>query len=131
MGLLKDFVVSSDLNRKVFEIIYEDAKNYNGNLKDRLLQRCEEVCRYGCVSGTVGELIYYSDTSAWFEEFAEEIAFMVDELCNETGLSINELVRDWDSSDPFCRGFYNRNLMAWLSFEETCNKLSQILEEEY
>lgn len=129
MGLLKDFVVSSDLNRKVFEIIYEDARNYNGNLKDRLLQRCEEVCKYGCQSGTVGELIYYRDTNAWFEKFIYDIENLVYELTEDTGESLQELLKGFDSVDPFCRYEYNRNLLAWFSFEETCYRLVSILED--
>jgi hypothetical protein len=33
----------------------------------------EDVTRHGCVHGTISELIYYHDTSAFYEKYQDEI----------------------------------------------------------
>ena len=46
----------------------------------------EDVLNHGCESGIVGELIYYSDTVKFYEEFKTEIKTMLKEAMEETGL---------------------------------------------
>ena len=59
-----------------------------------------DVLHYGCQSGIVGELIYYSDTVAFYKQYREEINDLLYEIMNETGLyAPSDLFGDkWTSS---------------------------------
>ena len=66
-----------------------------------------DVLHYGCQSGVVGELIYYSDTvRAPSELFGDK----------------------WDKEDPLAQDDYNQNLLAWFGFEETLRNIGYNFE---
>ena len=89
------------------------------------------VLQYGCQAGTVSRLIYYSDTTAFFEKHKAEIIGMLREIMNEIGAkSPAELFGDkWDDEDYFCDDIYNKNLLAWFGYEETLRKVASVFEE--
>ena len=62
------------LERKVVSII-NDNDYPKGYMKD--------VMQGGCVNGSVNELIYYTDTVAWYKKYRDEIDQMVQELMDE------------------------------------------------
>ena len=72
---------------------------YNNNSED-LQTHLEDINNYGCESGQVNHLIYYTDTVAYFEEHEEEITKMLEQLGIED-------VESWDGleelSDLFPR----------------------------
>src|SRR5699024_5110650 len=72
---------------------------YNNNSED-LQTHLEDINNYGCESGQVNHLIYYTDTVAYFEEHEEEITEMLEQLGIED-------VESWDGleelSDLFPR----------------------------
>ena len=72
---------------------------YNNNSED-LQTHLEDINNYGCESGQVNHLIYYTDTVAYFEEHEEEITEMLEQLGIED-------VESWDGlqelSDMFPR----------------------------
>src|SRR5699024_5878350 len=72
---------------------------YNNNSED-LQTHLEDINNYGCESGQVNHLIYYTDTVAYFEEHEEEIMEMLEQLGIED-------VESWDGleelSDLFPR----------------------------
>lgn len=84
-----------------------------------------DVLHHGCQSGTVGFLIYYSDTVAFYKKYNEEINQLLSELMNDTGIySMKELFgKKWDEEDPLIRDCYNQNLLAWFGFEETLRNI--------
>ena len=85
-----------------------------------------DVLHYGCQSGIVGELIYYSDTVAFYKQYREEINDLLYEIMNETGLyAPSDLFGDkWDKEDPLAQDICNQNLLAWFGFEETLRKIA-------
>lgn len=84
-----------------------------------------DIMRCGCISGMVGHLIYYSDTTKFFEEYKTEINELLNESKENTGLSITELFGDkFDSEDPLCLDTHNQNLLAWFGFEETAYQIA-------
>lgn len=89
-----------------------------------------DVLNYGCQSGVVGELIYYSDTVRFYKQYRQEINALLYELMNSTGLySPSELFRDkWDKEDPLAQDDYNQNLLAWFGFEETLRNIGYNFE---
>ena len=64
-----------------------------------------DVLHYGCLSGVVGELIYYSDTVRFYKQYRQEINALLYELMDGTGLyAPSELFGDkWDKEDPLRR----------------------------
>lgn len=89
------------------------------------------VLQYGCEAGTVSRLIYYYQTTAFFEKHRAEIVGMLKELMHEIGAkSPAEIFGDKrDADDYFCDGIYNKNLLAWFGYEETLRKVASVFEE--
>jgi len=82
-----------------------------------------DLMEHGCQSGMVSDLIYYTDTTAFYQEHRQEIQALITELADDCGCSIGDLLRDWDKSDPFANETTNQNLLAWFGFEETARQL--------
>ena len=95
----------------------------------------KNVLQYGCQAGTVSGLIYYNDTTAFFERHKEEIKRLLTKLMYEIGAkSPSELFGNkWDDEDYFADDVQNQNLLAWFGYEETLRKVASEFEdfEEY
>lgn len=102
----------------------------NSYPEDERLTALEDLASHGCESGMVGELIYYSDTTAFYERHCAEIsALLVEALDNAGCKSPAELFGDkWDSTDPLALDVQNQNLLAWFGFEETAYRLLSEIE---
>jgi hypothetical protein len=86
----------------------------------------EDLMQNGCVSGMVSELIYYCDTTKFYEKHQERINEMLKDLMWEIGAdNMSGLFGDkFDSEDPLCLETTNQNLLAWFAFEETARNLA-------
>lgn len=93
----------------------------------------KDVLQYGCQSGMVGELIYYTDTVKFYNKYQKEIDVLLRETMEETGIySPKELFGNkWDDEDPLAREEINQNLLAWFGYEETVRRILNALEIEY
>ena len=93
-----------------------------------------EVLEHGCVSGIVGSLIYYSDTTAFYDKNKEKINELLYDVMEECGIyHLDELfghghVR-WDEEDPLALNYYNKNILAWFGFEECMRRFASNFEE--
>ena len=86
----------------------------------------DELMSHGCQSGMVSGLIYYTDTTKFFEAHKAEINELLKEVLSSTGLDTAELFGDkWDTDDPLCMDTTNQNLLAWFGFEETVRALGE------
>lgn len=118
----------SEMYAWVIDDIINDSDEYDGtNLKEKVQSRCQEILEHGCVSGTVGSMVYYSDTVAFFDKYADDIydlidswdpEFFLDSLKNH--VSTTEIILNCDSA---------KNQIAWMSYEEIAYELSNALEE--
>lgn len=92
-----------------------------------------EVLEHGCVSGIVGELVYYSDTVAYYKKHQEAINELLYETMDECGIyNLEELFSrspQWDKEDPLALDCYNQNILAWFGFEETMRNFALQFEE--
>ena len=90
-----------------------------------------DVLHYGCQSGTVGFLIYYSDTVRFYKQYRQEIDSLLYEIMDSTGLYSPKDIfgKNWDNEDPLGRDDYNQNMLAWFGFEETLRKLGYEFEK--
>lgn len=93
-----------------------------------------EVLEHGCVSGIVGSLIYYSDTTAFYDKNKEKINELLYDVMEECG--IYDLKRlfghgdvKWDEEDPLALDYYNKNILAWFGFEECMRRFASNFEE--
>ena len=72
-----------------------------------------DVCNHGCVSGSCSGLIYYTDTHAFYNDYADEIDEMVSDLQDNLG----------DIGEIITKNGDIRNNLAWLAYEETARKI--------
>ena len=85
----------------------------------------DDLLQHGCQSGMVSELIYYKDTTEFYEKHREEISTLLAEIMDDSGLSPTEMFGDkWDEQDPLALEHYNQNLLAWFAFEETASRIA-------
>jgi len=129
--IIRNFVDGNRLRRYVVRDIVSDSDNYNGaNLAERIKARLDDVS-HGCVTGVVGGLIYYSDTTAFFKKFKKEIIDLAKDTADSMGESLGAFLsglHEWDADDPFCEDVYNRNTLAWFAYEEIAYRLANELE---
>lgn len=76
------------------------------------------ILNYGCATGFVSGLIYYTDTHKFFDTYYDEIEELRTEYENSTGCSVNIQDRDL------------KNTLAWFAFEQTAYNLANKLELE-
>ena len=79
----------------------------------------------------MGHLVYYSQTTAYYEEHKEEINELLYDTMDECGIYVpSELFGDkWDKEDPLALYQCNQNLLAWFGFEETMRNFAREFEE--
>ena len=90
-----------------------------------------DVLEHGCVSGIVSELIYYSDTLAFYKKYRNEINELLKDLMDGTGFfSMKDLFgKNWNDEDPLILDTHNQNLLAWFGFEETLRNIGLNFEQ--
>ena len=113
------------LTKRVCNYVIDEWGNYDD--KKNIFT---DVLHYGCQSGTVGFLIYYHDTIAFYKKYNEEINGLLSETMAETGIyDLCDLFGDkWDKEDPLAQDTYNQNLLAWFGFEETLRNIGYSFE---
>lgn len=117
---------SSPLYKRVCNYVISEWSNY-----DDKTNIFKDVLHYGCQSGMVGFLIYYSDTVRFYKQYREEIDNLLYEEMEGCGFdSPTDLFGSKrDKEDPLGRDCYNQNLLAWFGFEETLRKLGYEFEK--
>jgi len=111
----------NDLEKFVFNWLNEKATDYDSGIKGVL----EDLFHGGCASGFVSDLIYYSDTIAFYRDHKDDIWDLAIEQAEEVGhknvfemLAILNGTENVGGTDQF------ENLMAWYAFEETARRLA-------
>jgi hypothetical protein len=119
----------SKLSGAVIRILKRKVKDYNGNYESLL----KDILHDGLQSGIIGELIYYTDTLAWYKKYQKDIMALLNESMWSYGTRnpADLFGKKWDADDPFANDTQNQNLLAWYSFEETCMNILNRLGYEY
>ncbi len=117
---------SSGLEKDVLEYVINRWNDY-----DNKTDIFTDVLYYGCQSGVVSHLIYYSDTTTYYAKHKEEINKLLCKTLWECGANNpKDLFGDkWDIDDPLALDTYNQNLLAWFGFEETMRNIAYNFEE--
>ena len=124
---LEDLKNHSELNNYVVD--YYIDRNYSDI--DNLIKDMEDLQRYGCVSGMIQGLIYYDETSEFYDKYKDEINDLLSNNLNDYGLSIEEFFKDrFDNDDPLILDYLNKNLLAWYAYEETAYQIYEKIEEK-
>lgn len=91
----------------------------------------KDVLYHGCVSGVVGQLVWYSQTIPFYKKYQDEINELLKDLMDNTGLyAMKDLFGDrWDAEDPLIIDTHNQNLLAWFGFEETLRNVGLEFEQ--
>jgi len=127
---LHEFTNCNELYKYVALDIIEDSKDYEGVAEANILARLDDIS-HGLSSGVVNGLIYYSETTAFYQSFKVEISQLLYALLDDAGLSIAELFGDkWDEKDPLALEDTNQNLLAWFAYEEVAEKLRNFLTQD-
>lgn len=104
---------SSNLRIEVLDILINHIEDYE--TFDEVRGFMEDLRSYGCTSGMIGELIYYSDTKKFFIDNLDEIQDYVNTLIQEHVYSINEL---------------DINEIVWVVFEAIANEFFYTIDDE-
>ena len=108
----------------------KDIEAEAGTIKARVLKDAygetsyiKDVAEHGCSGGNCKDLIYYTDTEAFYAKHADEIDEMLEELEEQTG-------EPYDITGNMKRlGQSNlRNFLAWFGYEVTAQNILQELE---
>ena len=107
--LLKTMERETDnkLEKAVINIILEEGH-------DDTIGYIENINNYGCASGCVSALIYYSDTESFFDKYSNEIL----ELLNDFNTEVREINFE-----------ITKNNLSWFAFESICNKIFYNIEQ--
>ncbi len=90
-----------------------------------------DVVLEGCVTGIVSELIYYSDSEAFYEKFKEAIWDRLSVMADDMGCeSILHLIVTFNGSKEVGSDLQLRNLLAWWAAEDVCREIIAEKEDE-
>ena len=119
---------------------YNEIIESNLNEPEERKTYLQDLTQHGAISGMVGGLIYYHETTQFFNEHRDEILAMLKEIKAESGLDEKGLFgdkwNDWedlleeeaDDLDPLA-DTNNQNLLAWFAVEELARQELDELEE--
>ena len=100
------------LKHEVVEIIMDQV---DGLENEETLSIFEEIVTYGCQSGIVSALITYSDTELFFDNHADEIFELVEDMKQEGIIDMNNFE-------------LSKNNLAWFAFETVAQEIYQEME---
>jgi len=76
-----------------------------------------DLAQHGCISGMVSDLVYYTDTHAFFDRHYDEIERLREEIEESLG-------------EPLPISGDLKNALAWFAFEQTAMSIARDLEIE-
>ena len=103
LSLMNSIVANNEgLRKEVAEIIVNMLSENATN--EEVMGTVENITTYGCVSGTVPALTYYSQTEAFFDRHSEEIFELIEDMAEEGIIDKKQIE-------------LSKNNLAWTAFE--------------
>ena len=122
---LQGLLGSSELKDKVINDLIDYCNDNNG--KDTYIWM-SDILTHGCVSGMIGDLIYYKDTCAFYEQYEEDIWDLLEETKQSFGnKNILETIAQLNGADDVDSDEQFKNLLAWFGYEETTRNIANEL----
>jgi hypothetical protein len=110
------------LERHVAKWLRETGRNYGDGPQGAY----RDLMAGGCQAGTVGHLVYYTDTTRFYRRHMIEVDVLLAAACADSGCGPAALFGDqWEVADPLARDTFNQNLLAWFGFEEVARYLME------
>ena len=100
------------LKHEVVEIILDQVSELDDS---EILSAVEEIVTHGCATGVVPALITYDDTDKFFNNYADEIFELVEDMKQEGIIDMNSFE-------------LSKNNLAWLAFETIAQEIYNELE---
>ena len=109
-------------------------ENFKKTIKEWVLETqspddIKNIVEHGCVNGACSELIYYSDTIKFYDNFSDQIWNMLEEYSKDFGAKkildyLSSYINyKYDSSVNINNDTTFKNSLAWWSVEKTCQKI--------
>ena len=91
----------------------------------------KDTAEHGCSGGTISELIYYADTSAFYEKYQDEIWRRLGDMADDLGEdSILHLISTFNGVSAVGSPAQLKNLLAWWAAEEVCRGICMDWDDE-
>ena len=118
LNLLNSMVenTESELKKAVLESLIDKAEECETD--EEIISMINNILTYGCASGIVSDMMFYSDTENFFNTHSEEIF----DLLNE---SIAEGLTDANNIE------FSKNSLAWWAYEVITSQILYELETAY
>ena len=100
------------LKHEVAEIIMDQV---DGLENEEIFSAVEEMVTHGCATGVVPALITYDDTDKFFDNYADEIFELLENMKQEGLIDMNNFE-------------LSKNNLAWLAFETIAQEIYQEIE---
>ena len=85
------------------------------------------ICQYGCENVFNG-IIYYSETTALYDKFQDEIWEMLWRESEEQGVSVMELIASFNNADTIGSDEQFKNALVWFAVEEIAHNIKKTEE---
>ena len=112
---LRELKKVNQFNTKLEKRVINDLLN-TGLSTEELKDHIKDILQYGCISGTVNDMIYYSDTVKFFNCYRKEILSMLQDP--------DKIVNYFDDTywlDHKKYSIEEKNHLAWFIYEDiTC-----------
>ena len=86
-------------------------------------EELEAIRDHGCVSGCAGGLIYYSETTAIYEQYGEELHTIIDDWVRDCGCGYPETI-----FENFADITQFKNAVVWVAAEIVADEILNLLE---
>ena len=91
----------------------------------------KDTAEHGCSGGTISELIYYADTSAFYEKYCDEIWRRLNDMAQDMDCeSILHLITTFNGVSNVGSPLQLKNLLAWWAAEEVCRGICMDWDDE-
>lgn len=93
---------------------------------DGVINYIKDVATHGCIGGICSNLVYYTDTHAFYNKHADEIDEILERVGEEMGESYNiqENMKRLNQTDL-------RNFLAWFAYEVEAQEIMRELDPEW
>ena len=91
----------------------------------------KDTAQHGCSGGTISELIYYADSSAFYDKYQDEIWRRLGDMADDLGEdSIPHLIASFNGAKDVGSPAQLKNLLAWWAAEEVCRGICMDWDDE-
>ena len=94
-----------------------------------LAEMLNEIYEHGCASGVCGQLIYYSDTKEFYQQFEDQVNEFTEDLCTYLGWATFQKTLGLEIYDILVKTDCAINIYVWAYVEELISKMIDAVEE--